>query len=89
MIEPVERPPNGYALSLYDQLRRDVRDLREEIDWRRREIAAHSRDLMNARAMLVRADRTLAWMVEHQAAEIAELEVARAKVRALIKRGSR
>lgn len=85
----VPRPwGNGYALSLYDQVRRDIRDFRREIDWHRQEVAAHSRGLMSARSMLIQAEHTLAWMKTHQSEEIAELEAARAKVQALLKRGS-
>ncbi len=81
----IERPPNGYVLSLYDQLQRDVRQFRREIDWRRQQVALHSRELMSARTMLVRSESTLAWMLEHQAEEIAELEAARARVRAILR----
>lgn len=84
VMDSVERPPNGYALSLYDALRHDVRELRAEIARRRQEVAAHSRQITNARAMLVQAERTLRWMHEHQADEIAELEAARARVRAIL-----
>ena len=88
MTDTVERPANGYSLSLYDQLQRDVRDFNREIVWRRQQAAMHSRELSSARSMLVRSERTLAWMKEHQADEISELEAARAKVRAVL-RGSR
>lgn len=86
MTTDTPRPPNGYALSLYDELRRDIRDLSREIDWHRRQVAAHSRGITEARAMLLQSERTLAWMREHQASEIAELEAAREKVRALLRR---
>lgn len=85
MTDTIERPPNGYALSLYDQLQRDARDFDREIAWRRQQVAEHSRGIASARAMLVRSSRTLAWMREHQANEIAELEAARAKVRAILR----
>lgn len=85
MNDATPRPPNGYALSLYDDLRRDVRDLRVEITQHRQRIAGHSANLMTARWALVQAERTLAWMQEHQADEIAELEAARARVRAILK----
>lgn len=86
MSDLTPRPPNGYRLSLYDQLQRDVRELRREIDWRRSEVAMHSRGLTSARSMLVQAEHTLAWMQAHQSEEIAELEAQRAKVRAILRR---
>ena len=89
MTDTVERPANGYSLSLYDQLQRDVRDFNREIVWRRQQAAMHSRELSSARSMLVRSERTLAWMEEFQAEEIAELEAARARVRAVLKGATR
>lgn len=86
MAETVERPANGYALSLYDDLRRDIRNCNLEIERSRQIIAAQSRSLSGARWMLVAAERTLAWMQEHQADEIAELEAARAKVREVLRK---
>lgn len=86
VMDSAEHPPNGYALSLYDQLQRDIRGFRHEIDLRRQEIARHSREITSARAMLVRSERTLAWMRENQADEIFELEAARGKVRAILRK---
>lgn len=86
MPSPIERPPNGYVLSLYDQLRRDIRDLRAEIAGRRQAVAEHSRSITSARSVLTNAEQTLAWMLVHQADEIAELEAARARVRAMLRR---
>lgn len=86
MVDGVKRPTNGYALSLYDQLQRDVRDFTREIAWRRQQVAEHSRGISSARAMLVNSERTLAWMRAHQAGEIEELEAARATVRAVLRR---
>jgi hypothetical protein len=84
MTDDTPRPPHGYRLSLYDELRRDTRALYGEIAWHRHQIAEHSRALSTARALLVSAERTLAWMRAHQADEIAELEAARARVKALL-----
>ncbi len=87
MSEAAVRPPHGYPLATYDALKRDIRTAQAEIEASRRAIAAHSRSLSGARWMLRSAEHTLAWMRANQAAEIAELEAARAKVRALIRRG--
>lgn len=86
MHDDTPRPwGNGYALSLYDELRRDIRDLRADIAARRRQIGSLSREMTASRLMLVQAERTLAWMQTHQADEIAELEAARARVRAILR----
>ena len=71
-----ERPPNGYAISLYDSLRYAIpfyAEQIEEFDGK----PAHADWVTYCRQRLAESESTLAWMLEHQAHEIAALESAR------------
>jgi hypothetical protein len=81
----IRRPPTGYAISLYDDLVRDVSSLPAEIDAVRHLIAARSGQLTRLRRAYVEATSTLAWMRQHQADEIAEVAAQREQVRARLR----
>jgi hypothetical protein len=81
------RPPNGYRLSLYDDLRRDIPWLRESLGHYRACVERDHQIIADYEQRLIDAEGTLAWMIEHQADEIAELEAYRDKVRAMLRAG--
>ena len=83
--DEIRRPSNGYVLSLYDGLRHEIPELRGIVERTRAHIVQQQAYLATCEQRLADAESTLAWMLDHQADEIAALEAGRAKVRKVLK----
>jgi len=84
-MSDIERPPNGYALSLYDELVREVRELPTVIERCRVHIAEQQAYLLSCEHRLSVSVSTLAWMELNQADEIAAMQQRRAAVHELLR----
>lgn len=86
MTDSINRPPNGYAISLYDELRAAIPFYAEQISATQKAIENSQRHMAWCSDRLAEAESTLAWMREHQADEIKAHESERVqKLAALFK----
>lgn len=85
MSDEIERPANGYGIGVYYEMRQGVRELPEIIRRTRARIESQQAYLADRERQLAKMEATLAWMLEHQADEIAEVDAHRAKVIAALK----
>lgn len=81
MSDEINRPPHGYAVSLYIDLLPIASALPGIIERTRAHIASQQEYLVRCEQQLADATSTLAWMREHQADEIAELTAQRERIR--------
>lgn len=75
---PVERPPHGYRIGLYDDLVASVEAARALAAYHQQQARAHQEMADKQQARLARDQATLEWMLEHQGDEIAAMLAERA-----------